>query len=58
MASKKGKSPNVYKYYKVEGETLKRERKVCSRCGKGVFMSQHKNRNTCGKCGYTEFAQK
>lgn len=55
MAGKKGSSPNVYKYYKVDGEKVSKERKICSRCGKGVFMSKHKDRNTCGKCGLTEF---
>lgn len=57
MAGKKGFSPKVYGYYKVDGDKVSRTRKVCSRCGKGVFMSEHKNRHTCGKCGYTEFNQ-
>jgi len=57
MAGKKGFSPNVYKYYKIEGEKATRLRKTCSRCGKGVFMSEHKNRHACGKCGLTEFNQ-
>ena len=57
MASKKGFSPNVYKYFKVDGDKLSRERKNCSRCGKGVYMSSHKDRHTCGKCGLTEFNQ-
>ncbi|MBT4327524.1 MAG: 30S ribosomal protein S27ae, partial [Candidatus Nitrosopelagicus sp.] len=25
--------------------------------GKGTYMSEHKDRNTCGKCGLTEFKQ-
>ncbi|MFZ0183478.1 MAG: 30S ribosomal protein S27ae [Nitrosotalea sp.] len=57
MASKKGSSPQVYKYYKVSGDKTERKRKECSRCGKGVFMSNHKNRHSCGKCGFTEFIQ-
>ncbi|MDX1533044.1 MAG: 30S ribosomal protein S27ae [Nitrosopumilaceae archaeon] len=57
MAGKKGSSPKVYGYYKVEGEKATKLRKICSRCGKGVFMSQHKDRHTCGKCGLTEFNQ-
>lgn len=57
MAGKKGFSPNVYNYYKVEGEKVSRVRKNCSRCGKGVFMSEHKDRHACGKCGLTEFKQ-
>ena len=55
MVSKKGSSPLVYKYYKVSGDKVERTKKECSRCGKGVFMSNHKNRRSCGKCGFTEF---
>ncbi|MEM2760200.1 MAG: 30S ribosomal protein S27ae [Nitrososphaerales archaeon] len=52
---KKGQNVAVWKYYKVEGEKVKRIKKECSRCGKGVFMGEHGDRVTCGKCGYTEF---
>ena len=31
--------------------------KFCPRCGSGVFMAQHENRDHCGRCGYTEFKQ-
>jgi len=55
MAGKKGYSPSINKYYKIEGEKATKLHKICSRCGKGVFMSEHKNRRTCGKCGLTEF---
>lgn len=58
MTGRKGSSPNVYKYYKVEGEKIIKLKKTCSRCGKGIFMSEHKNRHTCGKCGLTEFNQR
>ena len=57
MAGKKGSSPKISSYYKVEGEKTIKLRKICSRCGKGVFMSEHKDRHTCGKCGLTEFNQ-
>jgi len=57
LTGKKGFSPNVYKYYKIEDNKVTKLRKVCSRCGKGVFMSIHKDRQTCGKCGLTEFIQ-
>jgi ubiquitin-small subunit ribosomal protein S27Ae len=30
----------------------------CPRCGSGVILAQHKNRETCGKCGYSEFKNK
>ena len=56
MAGKKGSSPSVYKYFKVEDQKVTRTHKICSRCGKGVFMSEHKDRKTCGKCGLTEFS--
>ena len=42
---------------KIDGDKATRIKKNCSRCGKGVFMSEHKDRNTCGKCGLTEFKQ-
>ena len=42
MAGKKGSSPSVYKYYKIDGEKISKTRKTCTRCGKGVFMSEHK----------------
>lgn len=59
MAGKKEvkKATGIAAYYKVDGNKLTRLHKVCSRCGKGVFMSEHKNRRTCGKCGLTEFNQ-
>ena len=56
MATRKGSSPSVYKYYKVDGEKLTKTHKICTRCGKGVFMSEHKGRRTCGKCSLTEFS--
>ncbi len=41
--------------YKVEGDKVVRTRPVCPKCGPGVFMATHKDRVSCGKCGYTEF---
>ncbi|MCW3134892.1 MAG: 30S ribosomal protein S27ae [Methanophagales archaeon] len=40
------------------GSRLHRTRKVCPRCGAGVFLAEHKDRYSCGKCGYTEFRKK
>jgi len=45
----------VHKLYKVEADGLTRLRKECPRCGRGYFMAQHKNRLTCGNCGYTTY---
>jgi len=36
----------------------KLKNKSCPKCGPGVFMAQHKDRMTCGKCGYSEFGRK
>ncbi len=38
--------------YDTSGE-LKRKGKFCPKCGAGVFMAEHKDRYTCGKCSYT-----
>ena len=55
---KKGQNTSVWKYYKIQDEQIKKLKKECSRCGKGVFMGEHDDRVTCGKCGYTEFKGK
>ncbi len=57
MAGRKGSSSKIHVYYKIEDDKVTRLRKICSRCGKGVFMSIHKGRRACGRCGLTEFDQ-
>jgi small subunit ribosomal protein S27Ae len=57
-AAKKGKKGEVNgaaKYYEVSGDTIKAIKSVCPRCGNGVFLAEHGDRQSCGKCGYTEF---
>lgn len=44
--------------FKTEGDKIKRERKHCPKCGEGVFLADHKDRLSCGNCGYTEFKKK
>ena len=51
---KKKKTSQVWKMYAVSGSTLKRKNNACPKCGVPVFMAVHKDRVTCGKCGYTE----
>jgi small subunit ribosomal protein S27Ae len=51
---KKGKSMRVWKLYK-DGKT---KNKSCPKCGPGVFLAEHANRISCGKCAYTEMKQK
>ncbi len=46
-----------YKMYSIEDNKLAKKR-VCPRCGQGVFLAEHKDRWSCGKCGYTEFKKK
>ena len=41
--------------FKVEGESIRRLRRHCPKCGEGVFLAEHKDRLGCGKCGYTEY---
>jgi len=45
----------VNNYYKVSGDSISYRKPVCPRCGNGVFLAEHPNRQSCGKCGYTEF---
>lgn len=40
--------------YKVEGDKVSRTKPVCPKCGPGTFMATHKDRVSCGRCGYTE----
>jgi len=49
MADKKEKP-------KREGVATKpyKKGKQCPKCGPGVKLADHKNRNSCGKCGYYE----
>ena len=48
----------VWKLYKVNGDAVERLKKECPRCGKGYFMAEHKDRLSCGNCGYTTFKAK
>ncbi|MEL9999574.1 MAG: 30S ribosomal protein S27ae [Thermoplasmata archaeon] len=44
--------------YEIKEGKLIRKRKSCPKCGAGVFLAEHEDRYTCGKCGYTEFKKK
>ena len=44
--------------YKIDDKGLERLRNECPKCGPGVYMADHKDRLSCGKCGYTEFKGK
>jgi len=51
---KKKKPFNRYKMYKVSGDKLEKNNKSCPKCGKDSYLANHKDRMTCGKCGYVE----
>ncbi|MBS3136723.1 30S ribosomal protein S27ae [Candidatus Woesearchaeota archaeon] len=53
-AVKKGKSFSRYKMYSISGGKLERKNKMCPKCGVDSYLASHKNRMTCGKCGYVE----
>jgi ubiquitin-small subunit ribosomal protein S27Ae len=55
MAKESKGQTSVYKFYNINNDTIERAKRECPRCGKGIFMGDHKDRYTCGKCGYTEF---
>ncbi|MCW3135398.1 MAG: 30S ribosomal protein S27ae [Canidatus Methanoxibalbensis ujae] len=61
MKAKKGAEvkARVHLFYDVIEEDgipkLRRKRRSCPRCGDGVFLAEHHDRYSCGKCGYTEF---
>ena len=48
----------IKELYAVEDDKLVRKKKQCPKCGAGVFLAEHKDRSSCGRCGYTEFKSK
>ena len=51
----KKKPMQSWKSYVIQGNKLERKNKFCPKCGTRYFLAAHKNRETCGKCGYTDF---
>ncbi|MCK4670154.1 MAG: 30S ribosomal protein S27ae [Nanoarchaeota archaeon] len=58
----KPKTPKKRKHantrYEVSGTSVKRKNRTCPKCGRAVFLAEHKDRMTCGQCGFTEFKSK
>ncbi len=44
--------------YTIEENRIVRGKRSCPRCGVGVYLAEHENRFSCGKCAYTEFKKK
>jgi ubiquitin-small subunit ribosomal protein S27Ae len=51
---KKRRQSARYKLYEKKGNSLSRKNPFCPKCGQGFFLARHKDRLTCGKCGYME----
>ena len=58
MAKGKKRTSQKWKLYEVKGGKVIRKNKFCPRCGPGVFMADHGDRWSCGRCGYTEWKKK
>ena len=48
------------KYSVGEDGTLTRKAEFCPHptCGAGIFLAVHKDRKSCGRCGYTVLNEK
>ncbi len=55
VAKGKKKISQKWKLYELTADKAKKKRKSCPKCGDGVFLGHHATRDSCGKCGYTEF---
>ncbi len=44
-----------YKHYDMDDDEVEKDGRFCPRCGSGVFMADHGDRFTCGRCDYTEW---
>ena len=53
---KKRKNRRVVKIHEMYDQG-KVKAKSCPKCGAGVFMANHKDRYTCGHCGFTRYKQ-
>ncbi|MBR9698927.1 30S ribosomal protein S27ae [Candidatus Woesearchaeota archaeon] len=53
-AEKKKKPFQRFKMYTVSGDKVERKNKTCPKCGTDSFLAAHKDRLSCGKCGYVE----
>jgi len=51
---KKTKPSAKYKKYVVEENKIVKKGKPCPKCGSGVFLAEHKERLSCGRCSYME----
>lgn len=50
-----GKKETIARYYEIANNKVQRRNQWCPKCGPGVFLAAHRDRVSCGRCGYTEF---
>lgn len=56
---KKGKNKTKKSdLYQISDGKLERKSASCPKCGAGIFMAKHKDRQTCGACGFTQWKKK
>ncbi len=55
---KKSQGSKRWEIYEISGDRIRKKNKTCPKCGDGIFMARHHDRDTCGKCSYTEFRKK
>lgn len=48
------KNPKPKKKRNEPKNEFKPGKKTCPKCGPGVYLAEHKDRMSCGKCGYYE----
>lgn len=58
MAEEGKASYSKVNLYDVKDDKVIRTRRTCPECGPGVFLAKHKDRESCGRCGHTEFTKK
>ena len=54
QTGKKRNYKGKFNYYNIKGEAVERKNRTCPKCGPAVFLAVHKDRISCGGCGYTE----
>ena len=50
-------SSKKYAKYTINGTKLDKK-PMCPKCKPATFLALHKDRQACGKCGYTQFISK
>lgn len=51
------KKEKKVKVKKKKGPQPYKKKRACPKCGPGINLAEHKNRFSCGKCGYYERRQ-